>query len=94
MPQGGRYEIARAAQDTLAEATAFATESLSAMRVMQAFLAEAASVARFRAAALGAYEAARRDASPRHRHDGGDVPRLRQRRRRALARRAGRADAA
>jgi ATP-binding cassette, subfamily B, bacterial len=49
----------RAAQDTLAEATAFATESLSAVRVMQAFLAEAASVARFRKAALGAYEAAR-----------------------------------
>ena len=52
-------ERSRAAQDTLAEATAFATESLSAVRVMQAFLAEASSVARFRAAALSAYEAAR-----------------------------------
>jgi ATP-binding cassette subfamily B protein len=52
-------ERSRAAQDTLAEATAFATESLSAVRVMQAFLAEAASAARFRKAALGAYEAAR-----------------------------------
>jgi ATP-binding cassette subfamily B protein len=52
-------ERSRAAQDTLADATAFATESLSAMRVMQAFLAEAASVARFRKAALSAYEAAR-----------------------------------
>jgi ATP-binding cassette, subfamily B, bacterial len=52
-------ERSRAAQDTLAEATAFATESLSAVRVMQAFLAEAASVGRFRQAALGAYEAAR-----------------------------------
>jgi ATP-binding cassette subfamily B protein len=52
-------ERSRAAQDTLAEATAFATESLSAVRVMQAFLAEAASVARFRKAALSAYEAAR-----------------------------------
>jgi ATP-binding cassette subfamily B protein len=50
---------AKKAQDTLAEATAFATESLSAMRVMQAFLAEAASTARFRAAAWSAYEAAR-----------------------------------
>ncbi|HLH49460.1 MAG TPA: ABC transporter transmembrane domain-containing protein, partial [Roseiarcus sp.] len=50
---------ARAAQDTLAEATAFATESLSAVRVMQAFLAEAATLARFRAAAWSAYEAAR-----------------------------------
>jgi ATP-binding cassette subfamily B protein len=49
----------RAAQDTLADATAFATESLSSVRVMQAFLAEAASVARFRAAAWSAYEAAR-----------------------------------
>jgi ATP-binding cassette, subfamily B, bacterial len=52
-------ERSRMAQDTLAEATAFATESLSAIRVMQAFLAEPASVARFRAAAMGAYEAAR-----------------------------------
>ncbi|WP_158817832.1 ABC transporter transmembrane domain-containing protein [Methylocapsa sp. S129] len=52
-------ERSRAAQDTLADATAFATESLSAVRVMQAFLAEAASVARFRKAAMGAYEAAR-----------------------------------
>jgi ATP-binding cassette, subfamily B, bacterial len=52
-------ERARAAQDTLAAATAFAAESLSAMRVMQAFVAEAASAARFRAAAMGAYEAAR-----------------------------------
>jgi ATP-binding cassette, subfamily B, bacterial len=49
----------RAAQDTLADAVAFATESLSAVRVMQAFLAEPASVARFRAAAMEAYEAAR-----------------------------------
>jgi ATP-binding cassette, subfamily B, bacterial len=49
---------ARKAQDTLAEATAFATESLSAVRVMQAFLAEAASAARFRTAVWSAYEAA------------------------------------
>jgi ATP-binding cassette subfamily B protein len=52
-------ERSRAAQDTLAVATAFAAESLSAMRVMQAFVAEAASIARFREAAMGAYEAAR-----------------------------------
>ena len=58
-------ERSRAAQDTLADATAFATESLSAVRVMQAFLAEAASVARFRQAALGAYEAARATAVSR-----------------------------
>src|SRR5579863_1287624 len=49
----------RAAQDTLADATAFANESLGAVRVMQAFVAEAASAARFRAAAWAAYEAAR-----------------------------------
>ena len=52
-------ERSRLAQDTLAETTAFAAESLSAVRVMQAFLAEAASAARYRAAAMQAYEAAR-----------------------------------
>jgi ATP-binding cassette subfamily B protein len=52
-------ERSRTAQDTLAVATAFAAESLSAVRVMQAFVAEAASIARFREAAMGAYEAAR-----------------------------------
>jgi ATP-binding cassette subfamily B protein len=52
-------ERSRTAQDTLAVATAFAAESLSAIRVMQAFVAEAASIARFRKAAMGAYEAAR-----------------------------------
>jgi ATP-binding cassette subfamily B protein len=55
----------RSAQDTLADATAFATESLSAVRVMQAFLAEASSVARFRKAASSAYEAARATALSR-----------------------------
>jgi ATP-binding cassette subfamily B protein len=50
---------ARAAQDTLAQATAFATESLASVRVMQAFLAEFSTVARFRAASMSAYEAAR-----------------------------------
>ena len=39
----------RHAQDTLAEATAFATESLGAVRTMQAFGAEKASKARFAA---------------------------------------------
>ncbi len=50
----------RLAQDTLADATAFATESLSAVRVMQAFVAEGFTAARYRAAAMGAFEAARR----------------------------------
>jgi ATP-binding cassette subfamily B protein len=49
----------RRAQDTLAEATAFATESLSAVRVMQSFVAEDFTAKRYRDAAYGAYEAAR-----------------------------------
>ena len=49
----------RRAQDTLAEATAFATESLSAVRIMQSFVAETFTASRYRDAAYGAYEAAR-----------------------------------
>ena len=49
----------RRAQDTLADATAFATESLSAVRVMQSFVAEDFTAKRYRDAAYGAYEAAR-----------------------------------
>ncbi len=49
----------RAAQDTLAEATAFAAENLGAARIMQAFGAEEATRTRFAAAVEGAYEAAR-----------------------------------
>ena len=49
----------RRAQDRLAEATAFATESLSAVRVMQSFVAELFTAGRYREAAYGAYEAAR-----------------------------------
>jgi ATP-binding cassette subfamily B protein len=52
-------ERSRRAQDRLADATAFATESLSAVRVMQSFLAEKFTASRYRAAAFGAYEAAR-----------------------------------
>ena len=52
-------ERSRRAQDRLAEATAFATESLSAVRVMQSFLAEQFTAGRYRDAAFGAYEAAR-----------------------------------
>jgi len=55
----------RRAQDTLAEATAFATESLTAVRVMQSFVAEAFTAGRYRQAAYGAYEAARRMAQAR-----------------------------
>ncbi len=52
----------RRAQDTLADATAFASESLGAVRTMQAFGAEAGSQARFADAVDSAYVAAR-DAS-------------------------------
>ncbi len=55
----------RRAQDTLAEATAFATESLTAVRVMQSFVAEAFTAGRYREAAYGAYEAARSMAQAR-----------------------------
>ena len=48
----------RRAQDTLAEATAFAAESLGAVRTMQAFGAEAGSKAHFGEAVEGAYRAA------------------------------------
>src|SRR5271169_5832210 len=49
----------RRAQDRLAEATSFATESLTAVRVMQSFLAEKFTAGRYREAAFGAYKAAR-----------------------------------
>ena len=52
----------RHAQDTLADATAFASESLGAVRTMQAFGAEVGSQARFAYAVDSAYVAAR-DAS-------------------------------
>ena len=58
-------ERSRRAQDRLADATAFATESLSAVRVMQSFLAERFTAARYREAAFGAYEAARAMAQAR-----------------------------
>ena len=58
-------ERSRRAQDRLAEATAFATESLSAVRVMQSFLAERFTAGRYRDAAFGAYEAARAMAQAR-----------------------------
>ncbi len=49
----------RMAQDTLADASSFAAENLGAMRTMQAFVAEAATVGRFQRAVEGAYGAAR-----------------------------------
>ena len=47
----------RAAQDRLAEATAFAVEHLGAVRVMQAFGAERATRARYSEAVMAAYRA-------------------------------------
>jgi ATP-binding cassette, subfamily B, bacterial len=55
----------RRAQDTLAEATAFASESLGAARTMQAFGAEGASQARFAEEIESAYGAARDAAATR-----------------------------
>jgi ATP-binding cassette subfamily B protein len=55
----------RHAQDALAAATAFATESLTAVRIMQSFVAEAFTARRYREAAYGAYEAARHTAQAR-----------------------------
>ena len=49
----------RDAQDRLADASAYATEAIGAMRVMQAFVAEALTVKRFSDAAEDAYETAR-----------------------------------
>ncbi|WP_158807156.1 ABC transporter transmembrane domain-containing protein [Beijerinckia sp. L45] len=49
----------RAAQDTLAEATAYAAESLGAVRAMQAYNAEATTAARFAAAVEDAFAASR-----------------------------------
>ncbi|MDB5651224.1 MAG: transporter [Hyphomicrobiales bacterium] len=49
----------RAAQDTLADATAFAAENLGSVRTMQAFGAEGTTRARFAAAVEESYRAAR-----------------------------------
>ncbi|WP_131196487.1 ABC transporter transmembrane domain-containing protein [Lichenihabitans psoromatis] len=49
----------RAAQDRLAEATAFASENLGAVRTMQAFGQEAATRSRFAGAVENSYDAAR-----------------------------------
>lgn len=57
----------RNAQDTLAEASSFAAENLGAVRVMQAFAAEAAAGHHFGTAVEEAFRAARRAASARAR---------------------------
>jgi ATP-binding cassette subfamily B protein len=49
----------RSAQDTLAEASAYATELIGAVRVLQAFTNERLGIGRFRTAVERAYDAAR-----------------------------------
>lgn len=49
----------RLAQDTLAEATAYASEAIGALRTVQAFTGEAAAAGRFATAVDGAFGAAR-----------------------------------
>jgi ATP-binding cassette subfamily B protein len=49
----------RSAQDTLADASAYAAELIGAVRVLQAFTNEPLGISRFRAAVERAYEAAR-----------------------------------
>src|SRR5690606_19561309 len=57
----GRWvrRLSRRAQDTLADATAYASESVGAMRTVQAFTSETMVTARFAADVEAAYEAAR-----------------------------------
>lgn len=55
----------RAAQDRLADASAYASEAVGAVRTMQAFGTERATAARFAAAAEDAYEAARASTASR-----------------------------
>jgi ATP-binding cassette subfamily B protein len=57
----------RKAQDSLADASAYASENLSAVRVMQAYGAEKATAAHFQAAAEDAYGAAQQAAAARAR---------------------------
>ena len=69
-------ERSRRAQDRLADASAFATESLSAVRVMQSFVAEDFTAARYRSAAVRRLRGGAADvAIARDRHHRGDVPR-------------------
>lgn len=55
----GVRERSRRAQDTLAEASAYAAENLSSVRTMQAFNAQAVTCSRFGRAVEDAFEAAR-----------------------------------
>ena len=84
--------LSRQAQDTLAQASAYASESLTQVRVMQAFTHEDAAAKRFgagRRPLLRGGECAGQGARRTHGHR--HLPRVCQRRRRAVVRRARRA---
>ncbi|MCW1843421.1 ABC transporter transmembrane domain-containing protein [Prosthecomicrobium hirschii] len=55
----------RLAQDTLADATAYATEAIGAVRQVQAFTGETAAIGRFRGGVERAFEAARSSTAAR-----------------------------
>jgi ATP-binding cassette, subfamily B, bacterial len=61
----GVRKRSRAAQDKLADASAYATEAIGASRTMQAFGAEAETTRRFGIAAENAFEAARQSTASR-----------------------------
>ena len=79
----------RTAQDTLADATAYAAESLGAVRAMQAYNAEATTAGRFSKAVENAFDASRRAIAARAILTGVvDPARVLQHRRRAVVWRA------
>jgi ATP-binding cassette subfamily B protein len=63
----------RAAQDRLADASAYAAEAVGAVRTMQAFGMERATAGRFAEAAEGAYDAARASSAARALLTGGVI---------------------
>ena len=79
----------RFAQDTLADASAYAAELIGAVRVLQAFTNERLGIARFRGAVERAFMAAREfDPCTRSADRGCDLSRFVERRRGAVDRRA------
>ena len=82
----------RTAQDTLADASAYAAELIGAMRTLQAFTNERLAQSRFGAAVERAFQAARAlDPGARGADRDHHLPGVRQRRRHPLGGRAGRA---
>ena len=80
----------RTAQDTLADASAYAAELMGAVRTLQAYTNEALAGTRFRAAVERAYQAARRvNAGARAAHRDHHLPGVRKRGDHPVGRRAG-----